>query len=96
MFTVKYRTYNLAPKQPAEGPRNYDEVEMIYGPFELILKEQDEDGYTVIHAHRAGGGDPLTVKHCDHGDQVAGQLPPPRSTAWIMNEQGATIAKYDL
>lgn len=98
MFTVKYRTYNLAPKQQAGGPLCYDEVEMIYGTFELISKEQDEDGNTVIHCHRPGGAPGLTVKHCDHQDEkrAAGDLPPPRSTCWIMNEQGATVAKYDL
>jgi hypothetical protein len=96
MFTVKYRTYNLAKQQPVDGPRHYDEVELIYGPFEMVSKEHDEDGYPVVYAHRAGGAEGLTLKHCDHGDQVAGQLPPPRAMCWVMNEQGATIAKYGL
>lgn len=97
MFTVKYRTYSLSPKQPAEGPRFYDECELIHGPFELVSKEVDEDGEIVVHAHRAGGAPGMTFKHCDiREDQVAGQLPRPRSTLWVMNESGATVAKYDL
>lgn len=98
MFTVKFRTYNLAPTQSADpkAPRCYDEVELIYGTFELVSKEQDGDGNTVVYAHRPGGAEGLTLKHCDHIQQVAGQLPPPRSTCWVMNEQGATVAKYDL
>lgn len=98
MFTVKYRTYSLAPTQNSDlsAPRCYSETELIYGPFELISKEQDEDGYTVIHAHRAGGDPGLTLKHCEHADQAAGQPPAPRSTAWVMNANGATVAKYDL
>jgi hypothetical protein len=99
MFTVKYRTYNLAPVQNADplAPRCYDEVEMIYGTFELVSKEQDVDGNTVVHCHRPGGDPGLTIKHCDHGPEpAAGQLPAPRSKCWVMNEQGATVAKYDL
>jgi hypothetical protein len=89
MFTLKYRSYSLAAQQEAKegSPRLYNENEMIYGPFEMISKEQDEDGYTVIHAHRAGGAAGLTVKHCDYGDQVAGSALPGRARHVILGQE---------
>lgn len=98
MFTIKFRTYSPARTQPArtqpsEGPAFYDENEQIHGPFELVSKEQDEDGYTVVHCHR--GTDPAVTFSDDHKDEAAGSKRP-RPIVWVMNEQGATIAKYDL
>lgn len=95
MFTIKFRTYSPARTQPADcssGP-SYDENEQIHGPFELVSKEQDEDGYTVVHCHR--GTDPAITFSDDHKDEAAGSKRP-RPIVWVMNEQGATIAKYDL
>jgi hypothetical protein len=98
MFTIKYRTYSLAPTQNSDAlaSRCYDENEQIHGPFELVSKEQDEDGCTVVHAHPPGNAPATTF--ADPGsrnDSVAGETRP-RSALWVMNEQGATIAKYDL
>jgi hypothetical protein len=92
MFTIKYRTYSPARTQPSEGPTFYDENEQIHGPFDLVSKEQDEDGYTVVHCHR--GGDPA-IMFSDRRDESAGSKRP-RTTLWVMNESGATVAKYDL
>lgn len=93
MFTIKYRTYSLSRTQDAaEGaPHYYDENEQIHGPFELISKEQDESGYTLVHAHRETSAPGMTFGPI-HADE-AGK---PRPTLWVMNEQGSTIAKYDL
>jgi hypothetical protein len=93
MFTVKYRTYTLSPKQDGNGPY-YDENEQIHGPFELVSKEQDDNGYTVVHAHRDQCQPGITFSEFQR-DEVAGAKRP-RSVLWVMNEQGATIAKYDL
>jgi hypothetical protein len=91
MFTVKYRTYNPCPKQPADcTSRQYDEVEMIQGPFAFVSKEM-EDGYTVVYAHRDD-----TAPGYTFGPIFSDEAGRPRPALWVMNEQGATIAKYDL
>lgn len=95
MFTIKYRTYSLARTQPKDcssGPF-YDENEQIHGPFELVSKEQDEDGYTVVHCHR--GTDPALTFGPFNQPEAAGSKRP-RPTLWVMNSAGATVAKYDL
>lgn len=104
MFTIKYRTFERAHQQNAAAgsPTYYDEHEQIHGPFALISKETDENGYPVVHAHRSENEPGMTFTHSRIRDledqQVAGQPEPPAplSTLWVMNEQGATIAKYDL
>lgn len=93
MFTLKYRSYSLAKVQPpadcTSGPF-YDEHELIDGPFAMISKEMD-DGYIVIHAHRDHNSPGMTF-----GPVKADEAGKPRPTLWVMNEQGATVAKYDL
>ena len=95
MFTVKYRSYCLSAKQPpadCTAPSAfYDEHELIDGPFAMVSKEMD-DGWTVIHAHRDHNSPGMTFGPCKN-DADAGW---PRPTLWVMNEAGATVAKYDL
>jgi hypothetical protein len=92
MFTIKYRTYCLSHAQPQDGPACYDEHEMIEGPFELISKEADENGDVVVYAHKDAGTPGITFgPHLVDKEARA-----PRPTLWVMNAQGATVAKYDL
>lgn len=93
MFTIKYRTFQPCACQQEGAPTSYDEVEQIHGPFELICQSV-EDGYKVVHAHRSEESP---------GTTFGPWLPPetaedhmPRPTIWVMNDRGATVAKYDL
>lgn len=90
MFTIKYRTYNPSPKQDGGTTCFYDQCELIDGPFALVSQEMD-DGYIVVHAHRDHEA-PGTM----FGPVRADEAGKPRPTLWVMNEQGATVAKYDL
>ncbi len=100
MFTIKYQTYNPSSAQQSLGkpglndPINYDRCEQLHGPFSLVSQEM-EDGYVVVYAHR--GDDPgMTFGPERMADRVAGEPQPPRSTLYVMNENGATIATYHL
>lgn len=93
MFTIKFRTYALAPIQCEGAPLCYDENEQLHGPFDFVSKERDEDGCSIVHCHR-GTGPAISFK--DTGlDEVAGAKRP-RPTLWVMNEHGATVATYLL
>lgn len=98
-ITVKYRSYELGPKQCSGGPPLYDEHEQIHGPFEFVSKEM-KDGYPVVHCHLDGGQPGITFGPIrSAGDDAAAgtdTYQPPRPTVWVMNYYGATIAKYDL
>lgn len=93
MFTVKYRTFECAKTQLVEGPCFFDMHEHISGPYEQISQEY-QDGYMVVHAHREGGAPGYTFGPIFGQDESTDT--PPRPTLWVMNEQGATVAKYDL
>lgn len=88
MFTIKYRRFNPAGQAP-DGRSNFLPVESIDGPFTHVSQEW-QDGYAVVYAHR---GDALGMTYGPHG---YGEDYEPRPTLWVMNEQGATIAKYGL
>lgn len=93
MFTIKYRSYQPCAKQPEAGDganKFYDEIDLIDGPFNIVSKEMD-DGYTVVHAHR--GPEMLGMTF---GPVKADEAGKPRPKLWVMNEQGATVATYDL
>jgi hypothetical protein len=94
MFTTKYRSYNLSSNQPPPdcvAPKHfYDEHEMIEGPFVQVSKEM-VDGYVVVYAHRDFNSPGMTFGPVQN--YAADQ---PRPTLWVMNESGATVAKYDL
>ncbi len=93
MFTIKYRRYNLAAKQCTEASTPFfDPVETIDGPFAQINQEY-ESGYMVVYAHRSDGE--LGMSYGPNNG-IDGPQSPPRPTLWIMNEHGATVAKYDL
>lgn len=93
MFTIKYRSYRRAMSQPAEGPTHFDACEQLHGPFTLISQEM-EDGDLVVYAHN--GDDPgMTFGPHKSLDQMAGESTP-RPTLWVMNDRGATVARYDL
>lgn len=94
MFTIKYQTYNLASQQPVNGPANYDRCEQIHGPFGLVSQEM-EGGYTVVYAHQ-GDAPGMTFGPNRGRELLEGETPPPRSTLWVMNEAGATVATYQL
>lgn len=90
-FTVKYRMFEVSGLQPADGPPLFRPVELLDGPFHHISQSW-EDGRMVVHCHRdeVSPGMPYgPVIHAEADDR-------PRPTLWVMNEQGATVAKYDL
>jgi hypothetical protein len=95
MFTIKYRFYVLAEAQSSDGPF-YDECESCHGPFEVVSQER-EDGYIVVHGIDPAG-QPMTFgpHKADGGVSDVPRSMPPRPVVWVMNEHGATIAKYDL
>ena len=90
MFTVKYRQFTLAPAQQADAPMMYSQVESIDGPFDRISQEHTIHGM-VVYAYRGDG-----ELHMTYGPCLNGREDPPRPTVWVMNEMGATVAKYDL
>lgn len=96
MFTIKYRSYSLSRTQNEDesAPRCYDEHELIDGPFAMVSKELD-DGYVVVHAHRDHNYPGMTFGPIK-SDNPTTDGPAPRPTVWVMNEAGATVAKYDL
>lgn len=94
MFTIKYRTLELAPQQPSDGPSNYTFHEQIHGPFHMVSQEVDSDGHTVVHAHRDDCSPGMMFGPWAPAETAGSPRPGP--TLWVMNEQGATIAKYDL
>lgn len=97
MFTIKYRYYVAAKEQPADGPAFFDECESIHGPFEVISQYR-ENGYIVVTGQVGPDSLPMTFGPEKGTDPPTAGSPPrsPRPTLWVMNEQGATIAKYDL
>jgi hypothetical protein len=50
----------------------------------------------VVHAHREGGAPGCTWGPVPHEDRAPGTQPAPRPTLYVMNESGATVAKYDF
>lgn len=99
MFTIKYRCYNRIDPKPSHGDPlgqrpTYTENEQIHGPFAFVSFEVDDDGYVVVHAHRDNTAPGMTFGPCLL-PEVAGEVHP-RPTLWVMNEAGATVAKYDL
>jgi len=70
-------------------------VEQISGDYEFISQEI-EDGCIVVHGHREGGIPGCTWGPHKSPDWEPGQQPAPRPTLYVMNEHGATVAKYDL
>lgn len=95
MFTIKYRYYTLTPQPQGVTFICYDENESLHGPYEVVSKGM-ENGYPTVHCIPAPGELPMTF-----GPFVAPSDAPdperhPRPTIWVMNDQGATISKYDL
>lgn len=92
MFTIKYRSWEVCDRQPTPAPASpcYSQLERLDGPFAAVSTRY-ENG--------------LLAVSCDRNDMTPGMtygpVQPtegnvPRPTLWVMNEQGATIAKYDL
>lgn len=95
MFTIKYRFYTLAQPVAGETANFYDECESCHGPFEVISQGR-ENGYITVSGIPTPGNLPMTfgpfVPPLDAPDPSRH----PRPTIWVMNEGGATIARYDL
>lgn len=90
MFTIKYRTLHPSDSQQTEGPTHYDSCEQLHGPFTFVSQER-ESGYPVVYAHN-GDAPGMTFGPI----KTAGSNESMRPTLWVMNEAGATVAKYDL
>ena len=93
MFTIKYRYYQLSDQQPPEDclapTKFWQEHEQLHGPYIGINKIM-VNGYQMVECFDYTNP-PNTFGPYDHLEE--GQ---PRPVIWVMNEQGATIAKYDL
>lgn len=92
MFTIKYRSHVPADTQQAGVPIAYDTVEQLSGPYHLISQEV-EKGSIVVYAHDIHGNSQCTFGPHVWSETLSG---PPRPTLWVMNENGATVARYDL
>lgn len=83
------------PEFPVGRHVGMTECDRIDGPYESISTRY-EDGYLTVYASRNYLQPGMT-----YGPVIGPELPPgtpqgPRPTLWVMNEAGATIAKYDL
>lgn len=83
------------PEMPIGRHIGMTECDRIDGPYESIATRY-EDGYLTVYASRNYLQPGMT-----YGPVIGPELPPgtpqgPRPTLWVMNEAGATIAKYDL
>lgn len=94
-FTIKYRSWGLAVAQDPEHYPVYSQTELISGPWDLVSQEV-EGGCVVVHAH-------AHAEKADSRMTYGPWLPPegdgpasPRPIVWVMNESGATVARYDL
>jgi hypothetical protein len=99
MFTTKYISFQLSPLQSSDetDPRFYDRCETIDGPWSYISQSYDDETRgMVVHAHREGGAPGCTWGPVPHEDRAPGTQPAPRPTLYVMNESGATVAKYDF
>lgn len=110
MFTVKYRYWMPAPDPKAEQsdaagpaiiPGSYVSHEQIWGPYEFVTKETCmKTGLPVVYCHQQLAVDaehgklPMTFGPITAGGETPDAQP--RPTLWVMNEHGATVAKYDL
>jgi hypothetical protein len=94
MFTIKYRFYTLAAAQSVDGPF-YDQCESCHGPFEVVSQERDQNGSIVVHGIDPNG-QPMTFGPARAEESAVLHNPSPRPVIWVMNDHGATIARYDL
>lgn len=104
MFTIKYRYFEpgslVAPKPGSDchapGRPTYTEAERIDGPY-VSVSQRWENGYAIVTADRGDVSPGMTYGPIiNSGDEVEPNMPYPRPTLWVMNDRGATIAKYDL
>lgn len=92
-FTLKYRYWALSPAQESDNFPNYMELEALSGPWDYVFKDM-ELGLPLIRAHNEGGSGSAT-----YGPFLREELDRPGSphpVVWVMNESGATVAKYEL
>lgn len=93
MLTIKYRTY-VRVVDPANGD-SFTAHEQIHTGFDMTSQEI-EGGNMVVHAHRGGDPGMMFGPWLPPEPEVAGQSSVPRPIVWVMNEQGATVGRYDL
>jgi hypothetical protein len=97
MFTIKYRTWNPAPEDSETAiPGSWVKTEQLWGPFEFVSSETRANGLEVYGYYKGyHDGDqrglPMTFgPFCDAPKEQ------PHPVLWVMNESGATVAKYEL
>lgn len=96
MFTIKYRYYTLTQQPQGVEFICYDENESMHGPYDVISKGM-ENGYpTVQGIPEPGPNLPMTFGPFTPPSDSPHPEKHPRPTVWVMNEAGATVAKYDL
>lgn len=97
MFTVKYRQWNPAPDTAQNAiPGSWVSTEQLWGPFEFVSAENRDNGleiYGYYKGYHNGDERGLPMTFGPFINQQEGQ---PRPTLWVMNEAGATVAKYEL
>lgn len=97
MFTIKYRAWNAVEVAGQTAP-SYVENEQVWGPFEFVSKESTPDGLPVVYCHYSGSHQslPMTFGAIPYPELEQQKNFHPRPTLWVMNENGATISKYEL
>ncbi len=90
MFTIKYRYYELCAPAPDTPAPQYSQCERLDGPYESVSTRY-ENGELTVYCSRNELSPGMTYGPIG---ETANDFP--RPTLWVMNAQGATIAKYDL
>lgn len=93
MFTLKYRSFEMDAKQDSCGPTHWVQKEQLHGPFPFVSQEW-ANGLPVVYAHRDDGNLGMTFGPVLTPDSLG--VDPPRPVLFVMNENGATVSKYDL
>lgn len=84
------------PDYPRGRTIGFSECDRIDGPYGSVSSRY-EGGYLTIFATRGDFNPGMTYGPVLSPEPRAGDPPSaPRPTLWVMNESGATIAKYDL
>lgn len=95
-YTIKERAFyidhNNPPPADCVGPINtFVPAENIVGPFANV-SQRYEDGYLVVTGHYHGDDTPGV----SFGPWSGLSNDCPRPTVWVMNENGATVATYQM
>lgn len=93
-FTIKQSMFAVRDPLPGHVLGSIEPIDTIAGPFSYVSVRL-EDGCQVVTGHYASGEPGWTFGPFGGPEPDCG-LEIPRPTIWVMNEAGATVAKYTL